>query len=122
LYLEINNFEYRLVEVFQRKLQVNIAGINVILPIFSPQEKQFTIILELLGDNRLNTLTADERRSLAFLKKNERRSSFSPGRSLLDETSVVLSPSDVSVDPIDVDEEGGNGKKWKRVSTFKLLS
>jgi len=67
------------VEVFQRKLQVNIACINVILPIFSPQEKQFTIILELLGDNRLNTLTADERRSLAFLKKNERRSSFSPG-------------------------------------------
>lgn len=73
LYLEINNFEYRLVEVFQRKLHVNIAGI------FSPQEKQFTIILELLGDNRLNTLTADERRSLAFLKKNEKRSSFSPG-------------------------------------------
>ena len=27
-------------------------------------------------------------------------------RSLLDETSVVLSPSDVSVDPIDVDEVG----------------
>ena len=42
------------------------------------QEKQFTIILELLGDNRLNTLTVEERRSLAFLK-NKRRSSFSPG-------------------------------------------
>ncbi len=37
------------------------------------QEKQFTIILELLGDNKLKSLTAAERRSLAFLKDSKGR-------------------------------------------------
>ena len=38
--------------------------------------KQFSIILELLGDNKLNTLTAEERRSLAMLKDNKAHSPY----------------------------------------------
>jgi len=33
------------------------------------QEKQFSIILELLGDNRLDTLSESDRQSLARLKE-----------------------------------------------------
>ena len=42
------------------------------------QEKQFTIILELLGDNKLNSLSDRERRSLAMLKDGNKKGSLSP--------------------------------------------
>ena len=54
---------------------------NIVLLILTSQksqEKQFTIILELLGDNKLESLTADERRSLALLKDGRRSSPFVP--------------------------------------------
>ena len=38
------------------------------------QAKQFTIIQEVLGDTKLNELSEQERRSLAFLKEATRRS------------------------------------------------
>ena len=40
------------------------------------QEKQFTIIHEVLGDTKLNELNEQERRSLAFLKEATRKSSM----------------------------------------------
>ena len=42
------------------------------------QEKQFTIILELVGDNKLDNLTAAERRSLALLKDGRKSSPYAP--------------------------------------------
>ncbi|XP_064402020.1 uncharacterized protein LOC135347852 isoform X3 [Halichondria panicea] len=92
-------------------------------------EKQFTIILELLGDNKLKSLTAAERRSLAFLKdsKGKMISAFSPAHSYLSEsvTSSCLSPSDLSLDVTNADEDLQvsilrDGKRWKRRRTASV--
>ena len=56
---------------------VPTAGFILVFPCaYLPQEKQFTIILELLGDNKFNTLTERERRSLAMLKDDKKKTSM----------------------------------------------
>ena len=57
-------------------LSLSIVLLIMINIMLNFQEKQFTIILELLGDNKLNSLSDHERRSLAKLKDN--KMSFSP--------------------------------------------
>eukprot|EP00731_Ephydatia_muelleri_P009340 Em0004g1678a len=82
-------------------------------------ERQFTIIKELLSnDQKIGMLNEDEKRSLAFLKDQGRKSSLGTS-GLLSESSVALSPSEVSLDPSEEDVSIlRDGKKWKRNHTF----
>eukprot|EP00731_Ephydatia_muelleri_P009343 Em0004g1681a len=84
-------------------------------------ERQFTIIKELLSnDQKIGMLNEDEKRSLAFLKDQGRKSSLGTS-GLLSESSVALSPSEVSLDPSEEDVSIlRDGKKWKRRRTASL--
>ncbi|KAL5497620.1 hypothetical protein EMCRGX_G014128 [Ephydatia muelleri] len=84
-------------------------------------ERQFTIIKELLSnDQKIGLLNEDEKRSLAFLKDQGRKSSLGTS-GLLSESSVALSPSEVSLDPSEEDVSIlRDGKKWKRRRTASL--
>lgn len=84
-------------------------------------ERQFTIIKELLSnDQKIGLLNEDEKRSLAFLKDQGRKSSLGTS-GLLSESSVALSPSEVSLDPSEEDVSILRcGKKWKKRRTASL--
>lgn len=84
-------------------------------------EDQFFMIKDILcTDKHMSRLNEEEKGRLAFLhsrKTRERNSGMSP------DSSVMLSPSDVSIDPVDGDTDTSflrNGKKWKRRRTASV--